>query len=286
MNGSAAIEPTPAGRALSGAEWTKIPTLVAGITLVFVILLAALAAPLITRHDPLAQDLTSILQGPSSSHWLGTDQLGRDYFARLVFATRVDLRIGVVAVTFAFIVGSILGSIAGYFGGFVDSLIMRISDIVAAIPVTVLVIALVFVLGQGELSIYVAFTIIGWVAYARIVRAEVVVAKAQDYVVAARVAGLSSTRVLGRHVLPNAATQAITFAMTDVVNVMLAIVVLGFLGLGIAPPTPEWGAMMSDGQALLQTKWQLATLPGLAVLITGLGFALIGDGLADLLRRK
>jgi peptide/nickel transport system permease protein len=286
VNGSSALDPTRVRRSWRDADWIKVPTLVTGVALVCAVLLAAVAAPLITGHDPLAQDLTSILQGPSSAHWLGTDQLGRDYFARLVFAARVDLRIGVVAVTFAFIVGSVLGSIAGYFGGFVDSLIMRISDIVAAIPVTVLVIALVFVLGQGELSIYVAFTIIGWVAYARIVRAEVVVAKAQDYVIAARVAGLSPRRVLTRHVLPNAVTQAITFAMTDVVNVMLAIVVLGFLGLGIAPPTPEWGAMMSDGQALLQTRWQLATLPGLAVLITGLGFALTGDGLADLLRRK
>jgi peptide/nickel transport system permease protein len=264
--------------------WRRVPNLVAGLAIVVAVLIAAFLAPLIATHDPVTPDVTAILQGPSSEHWLGTDQLGRDVFSRLVYAARVDLRIGVVAVAIVFILGSVAGGLAGYFGGAPDSLIMRVADMVAAIPVTVLVIALVFVLGQGESSIYLAFAIIGWVAYARIVRAEVLIAKSQDYVVAARLAGLSSMRVLVRHVLPNAMTQATTFAMTDVVNVMLAIVVLGFLGLGIAPPTPEWGAMISDGQAHLQTRWQLATLPGLAVLITGLGFALIGDGLNDLLR--
>jgi peptide/nickel transport system permease protein len=258
--------------------------MVAGCAILGVVLLAAVLAPLVATHDPVQPDVDSLLRGPSGEHWLGTDQLGRDVFSRIVYAARLDLRIGVLAVAIMFVLGTSLGALAGYVGGFVDSIIMRLADMVAAIPVTVLVIALVFVLGQGELSLYIAFAIVGWVAYARIVRAEVLLTKPNDYVVAAHVAGLSRVRVLTRHILPNALTQAITFAMTDVVNVILAIVVLGFLGLGIAPPTPEWGSMIADGQALLQSRWHLATLPGVAVLITGVGFILVGDGLSDLLK--
>lgn len=262
----------------------RTPVLVAGTAIVSTVVIVAIAAPLIAPHDPLAQDVANVLDDPSSEHLLGTDHLGRDYLSRIIYAARIDLRIAVVAVALAFSVGSLLGCIAGYFGRLGDALIMRVADVVAAIPVTVLVIALVFVLGQGETSIYVAFAAIGWVAYARIVRAEVLVARKQDYVLAARAAGLRPTRILRRHILPNALTQAVTFAMTDVVNVILAIVVLGFLGLGIAPPTPEWGGMIAEGQTMLQSKWHISTLPGLAVVFTGLGFALMGDGLADLLR--
>ena len=258
--------------------------LIAGLLIVGAMVLVAVAAPLIAPAEPLQQDVTRVLEGPSSDHLLGTDHLGRDFLSRLIYAARLDLRIGVVAVALAFVTGSVLGCVAGYFGRFADTLIMRFADVVAAIPITVLVIALVFVLGQGERSIYVAFVAFGWVAYARIVRAEVILARKRDYVVAARAAGLGPLRILRRHILPNAMTQTLTFAMTDVVNVILAIIVLGFLGLGVAPPTPEWGAMIAEGQTLLETRWYLSTLPGLAVVVTGLGFALIGDGLSDLLR--
>ena len=147
-----------------------------------------------------------------------------------------------------------------------------------------LVIALVFVLGAGEKSIYIAITAVGWVSYARIIRGEILVAKRQEYVLAAQSGGLSSLRIMGRHLLPNVITQAIVYAMSDIVQNMLAIVTLSYLGLGIQPPTPDWGTMIADGQNFLTTQWQLTTIPGLAVVVTGLALSLIGDGLADLLR--
>jgi len=162
--------------------------------------------------------------------------------------------------------------------------IMRLVDVVVAFPFYVLVIALVFVLGPGERSIYIAITAVGWVSYARLVRAEILVAKRQEYVLAAQAGGLSNLRIMGRHLLPNVISQSIIYAMSDIVQDILAIVTLGYFGLGIPPPTAEWGSMINEGQEFLTTHWELTTIPGLAVVIVGLGLSLIGDGLADLLR--
>jgi peptide/nickel transport system permease protein len=227
--------------------------------------------------------LASML-GPSARHWLGTDQLGRDTFTRLLYGLRLDLRIAFLAVLFPFVLGVVLGMLAGYFGGWADTVIMRIVDIVVAFPFYVLVIALVFVLGPGEKSIYIAITAVGWVAYARIIRGEILVAKRQDYVTAARSGGLSNVRIMRRHLLPNVITQAFIYGMSDIVQDILAIVTLGYLGLGIPPPTADLGSMINDGQNFLSTHWQLTTIPGLVVVVVGLGLSLVGDGLADLLR--
>jgi peptide/nickel transport system permease protein len=162
--------------------------------------------------------------------------------------------------------------------------VMRLVDVVVAFPFYVLIIALVFVLGTGERSIYIAITAVGWVSYARIIRGEILVAKRLDYVAAAQSGGLSNARVILRHILPNVITQAIVYAMSDIVQDILAIVTLSYLGLGIAPPTADWGSMISDGQNFLTTHWQLSTIPGFAVVVTGLGLSLLGDGLADVLR--
>jgi peptide/nickel transport system permease protein len=243
-----------------------------------------IAAPLLTSYNPTTQDLNATLSGPSAHHLLGTDQLGRDTWSRLLYGGRVDLQVAFIAVLFPFVLGTILGSLAGFFGGWVDLLIMRIVDIVVAFPFYVLIIALVFVLGTGERSIYIAITVVGWVSYARIIRGEILVAKRQEYVLAAQSGGLSNLRIMGRHLLPNVITQAIIYAMSDIVQDILAIVTLSYLGLGIQPPTPDWGSMIANGQNFLTTHWQLTTLPGLAVVITGLALSLIGDGLADLLR--
>jgi peptide/nickel transport system permease protein len=248
------------------------------------ILIAVIAAPLLTSYNPDAQNLNATLSGISAQHWLGTDQLGRDTFSRLLYGGRTDLQIAFIAVLFPFCLGTILGSIAGYFGGWVDIIIMRLVDIVVAFPFFVLVIALVFVLGPGERSIYIAITLIGWVSYARIIRGEILVAKRQEYVLAAQSGGLSNVRIMGRHLLPNVISQAIIYAMSDIVQDILAIVTLSYLGLGIQPPAPDWGTMISDGQNFLTTHWQLTTIPGLAVVVTGLGLSLLADGLADLLR--
>ena len=266
------------------ATWYRQPALMAGLVITLILVALAIAAPLITPYNPIAQNLNDTLRGPSAHHLLGTDQFGRDTWTRLLYGARVDLRVGFIAVLFPFCLGTILGSLAGYFGGWVDLVIMRMVDVVVAFPFYVLLIALVFVLGPGERSIYIAITIVGWVSYARLIRAEILVAKRQEYVLAAQSGGLSNLRIMGRHLLPNVITQAIVYAMSDIVQDILAIVTLSYLGLGIQPPTADWGTMISDGQNFLTTHWQLTTFPGLAVVIVGLSLSLIGDGLADLIR--
>ena len=287
------LTPVTAGRrptrSRSLRPWYRNGSLIAGIVIVGALILAAIFAPLITPYSPTTQNLPDVLQGPSGAHWLGTDQFGRDVFTRLIWSMRVDLRIGFLAVLIPFVVGSILGGLAGYFGGWLDLIVMRLVDIFFAFPFYVMVIALVFVLGAGETSIYLAIATVSWVSYAKIVRGEVLVAKQQDYVMAARLGGFSHVRVLARHIGPNVLSQAIIYAMSDIVQDIMAIVTLGYLGLGIAPPTAEWGSMISDGQQFITTHWEQATIPGLAVVVTSLGLSWLGDGLSDLLspdRRK
>ena len=265
-------------------RWYRTPTFVAGVSILGLILLAAACAPLITTHDPTQQDLLHTLSSPSWSHPLGTDDLGRDVWSRIVFGARVDLRVAFIAVFFSFVIGTIIGLLSGYYGGTVDTFASWLVNVVVAFPFYVLIIALVFVLGTGTRNIYIAVILVGWVSYTRIIRGEVLVAKRREYVRAARAAGLSDARILGRHVLPNVITQAIVFAMSDIVLTILAIVTLGYLGLGVQPPTPDWGKMISDGYPFIGTRWELSTFPGVAVVITALGLSLLADGLADLLR--
>jgi peptide/nickel transport system permease protein len=265
-------------------RWYRTPSFVGGVTILGLIVIAAIAAPLITNHNPTDQDLLHTLQGPSSAHWLGTDDLGRDVWSRLVYGARTDLRVAFLAVLFPFAIGTLIGLAAGYFGRWFDTITNWLVNIVVAFPFYVLIIALVFALGSGTRNIYIAITIVGWVSYARIIRGEVLVAKRREYVLAARAAGLSHARIVFRHLLPNVITQAIVFAMSDIVLDILAIVTLGYLGLGVQPPTPDWGRMIADGQTYLTTHWELSTVPGIAVVITALGLSLLADGLADLLR--
>ena len=265
-------------------RWYRTPSFVAGVSILGLIVLAAAIAPLITKYNPTEQDLLHTLSGPSSKHWLGTDDLGRDVWSRLVYGARTDLRVAFLAVLFPFVLGTAIGLVAGYFGGWVDTVTNWLVNIVVAFPFYVLIIALVFALGPGARSIYIAITIVGWVSYARIVRGEVIVAKRREYILAAQAAGLSTRRILFRHLLPNTITQAIVFAMSDICLDILAIVTLGYLGLGIQPPTPDWGRMIADGQTFLTTHWELSTFPGIAIVIAALGLSLLADGLADLLR--
>ena len=274
----------PRGRSARAARTASLrlnPTLITGLVLLGLLVLVALCAPLLTRWDPVQQDLASSLLHPGGGHLLGTDQLGRDVFARLLYGARTDLRVGALAVLFPFVIGGTLGLLAGWFGGWFDMVLMRIVDIVVAFPFFVLVIALVFALGQGTSSIYIAITLVGWVAYARIVRGEVLVAKEQEYTLAARASGLPTYRILLRHLLPNVVLQAFVFSMSDIVLSILAIVTLGYLGLGVPQPTPDWGSMISEGQAFVFTRWYLAAVPGFAVVITGFSLALIADGIVQ-----
>ncbi len=261
--------------------------LVAGLTLFGLIVLVALCAPLLTSHDPIQQSLNEAFLAPGSAgHPLGTDALGRDVWARLLYGARVDLSVAVLAVVSPFIIGSLIGLVAGWFGGWIDTIIGRVIDVVIAFPFLVLIIALVFTMGPGTTSIYVAITLVGWVAYARIVRAQVLVAKEQEYAMAARVSGLPTWRILLRHLMPNVVLQAIVFSMSDIVLTLLAIVTLGFLGLGVPPPTPDWGTMIQEGQQFILSKWYMSTIPGLAVVLTGLALALIADGIVEKANRR
>ena len=265
-------------------QWYRQPALMTGIVVMGIIVFLAVAAPLITSYNPNAQNLNATLLGPSAHHLLGTDQLGRDTWTRLLYGTWLDVRIAFLAVLFPFTLGTILGSVAGYSGGWVDTVIMRVVDVVVAFPFYVLVIALVFVLGPGVRSIIITITLVGWVSYARIIRGEILVAKRQEYILAAQSGGLGGVRIMRRHLLPNVITQAIIYSMSDIVQDIVAVVTLGYFGLGVPPPTADLGSMINDGQNFLSTHWQLTTFPGLAVVLVGLGLSLIGDGLADVLR--
>jgi peptide/nickel transport system permease protein len=279
-----AIEEVAEHRGGFRRRWYRTPSFVAGLLILGTIVGMCLLAPVITSASPTEQDLNHILAGPSAKHLLGTDQLGRDVLSRILYGGRVDLRVAFLAVLLPFLIGTALGCISGYYGRFFDTAIMRLVDVMVAIPVYVLIIAMVFVLGPGARSIYIAITFVGWVSYARIIRGEILVAKRQEYILAARAAGFRDGRIILRHLLPNVITQAIVYAMSDIVLDILFIVTLGYFGLGIQPPVPDWGGMIADGQAFLTTKWQLSTIPGLFVVVTALGLSLIGDGLADLLR--
>jgi peptide/nickel transport system permease protein len=263
---------------------TNVP-LFLGLAILVVIAAAAVAAPLLTSWNPIEPDPLNALLAPSGTHLLGTDNLGRDVFARILYGARSDLTIASVAVAAPFLIGLTLGIVCGYVGGWLDMVAMRVADIVTAFPFFILVISLVFVLGGGVWTIFVAITAVSWVAYARIVRAETMVLRNTEFVAACRAGGISLPRILVRHIAPNVATQAIVFAMSDIVMNVGVIVTLSYLGLGIVPPTPDWGAMMADGQQFLAAGYFGLTLfPAAAVVLTSLALSLVGEGLAHVLR--
>ena len=260
-------------------------SLAAGLALLAVIIAVAVLAPVVATHDPVQHNSSEALESLSASHLFGTDQFGRDVFSRTVYAARMNLIIAFVIVGIAFVAGTALGLIAGWFGGWVDTLIMRVIDVALAFPFLVLVISIVGMRGPGLLSLFVAVSLVAWVFYARLVRGEVLVAKRQGYVLASQASGFSDFRIIVRHLLPNVSIQPLVFASSDLVYALLLGASVSFLGLGIQPPTPEWGQMVLQGKTFMSSQWWIAFFPGLAVVITAVSFALIGDGLADLTRR-
>lgn len=249
-------------------------------------LLVALAAPLVAPFDPDAIDIASMLTAPSATHWFGTDQVGRDVFSRTIHAARVDLFLCVVGVLPPLLIGTFVGLVSGYFGGLVDGLFMRLYDLTVAFPFFVLVLAIVGVLGPGLVNFVIALTLVGWVSYARLVRAEVLSVRESEYVRAAECLGYPRRAILFRHVLPNAFGPVIAYAVSDAVLVMLAGASFGFLGMGAQPPLAEWGVIIADGQAFVQQAWWICLFPGLAAISLGLGFALLGDGIGKIQRGK
>ena len=287
-SGSPALRAPRAGwsatRGVFGAWLGRRASIAIGGALLAAILLASVFAGWISPYDPIDQNLGDALRPPSLEHPFGTDNFGRDVFSRVLHAAKIDIRIGFLCVLFPWIVGTILGGVAGYFGGFADTLVMRTVDTFTAFPFLIMAIGVIAVLGPGVTSMYIALTLAGWSMYARIVRAEVLVAKKSEYVLAARALGFSHWRIMLRHVLPNVITPTIVFAMTDIVLVILSTTTLSFLGLGLPPPTPTWGTMIAEGKSFIFTAWWMITLPGLAIVLVGIALSIFGDGVADWLR--
>ena len=245
----------------------------------------ALLAPWITPYDPTALGLAEGLQPPSAAHWFGTDQLGRDILTRVLHAARTDLQIGTIGVTIPLIIGAVLGLFAGYYTGWPDAILGRIVDVVTAFPFLVLVLAIVAMLGPGLTNFYIAITLVSWVAYARIVRGEALSARGRGYILAARSLGYGDIRIMFRHLLPNVMVPAFVFGMSDFVLDILAGASLGFFGLGVQPPTPEWGVMIAEGRNFIITAPWVVIFPGLAIIVTSFFVSLVGDSASDIVRR-
>lgn len=260
--------------------------LVMGAGLVFLLLVCALAPGALAPYDPLAFDYNALLKPPSAAHPFGADNFGRDILSRVIFATRIDIQIALFSTLAPMILGSFLGLAAGYFGGWFDLILGRTIDLVLTFPFLVIVIAIVAVLGPGLVNMYVAVSILGWVFYARLMRAEVLLQKQLDYVAAARVLGYGPGRILFRHILPNAARPILVYWVTDMALKILLGSSLGYLGLGAQPPTAEWGVLIADGKNFFTQAWWMTFFPGVAIVLAGLGFSLVGDGLADLMDVK
>jgi peptide/nickel transport system permease protein len=220
---------------------------------------------------------------PSLAHPFGTDNFGRDVLSRVIWATRIDLQMGLIGVVFPFIIGTVIGALAGYIGGFVDAIFMRIVDIVLAFPFLVLMLAIISILGPGIISFYIAMALVGWVSYARLIRAQTLILKHTDFVIAAQSLGYSHARIMFRHIMPNAIVASIVFAMSDVVLVILSGAAISYLGLGVQPPAAEWGIMVAEGQNFITTAWWITAFPGLAIVVLAFGFSLLADGLGELL---
>jgi peptide/nickel transport system permease protein len=260
-------------------------SLLVGAGLLLAVIAVSLAAPLITKYNPDAIDPVHPLAAPfTAGHLFGTDAFGRDILSRMLYGGRVDLLIAFGATSVTLVVGTAIGLLSGYVGGWVDATIMRIVDLVFAFPFFVLVIAIVAMLGPSVFNMFIAIWITSWISYARITRGHTLSAKRQEYVLAAKALGYRARRIMLRHILPNVLSFVVIFAMVDAVGNVLLGAALGFLGLGAKPPSPEWGVMISDGQNYIFTAWWLSTIPGIAIVIVGVGFSLLGDGLADVLR--
>jgi len=258
----------------------------AGLLLTVALVLVAIAAPLLAPFDPNAQDTVRRLEPPSHGHLLGLDDLGRDVLSRIIWGSRVSLRVGFSVVILASLIGVTLGAMAGYFGGWMDTLIMRITDILLAFPGILLAIALVAVLGPSLNNVVLALVVIGWVGYARLVRGQVLKVREMEYVVAARAIGARSPRVIMRHVLPNVINPLIVMATLGLAGTILSEAALSFLGLGVQPPTPSWGAMLTSGRRYLGLANHLAVWPGIAIMLAVMGLNFLGDGLIDALDPK
>lgn len=259
---------------------------VMGFIIILAMVIIAVFAPLIATQAPEAQDLAMRFQSPSAEHFFGTDNFGRDIFSNVVYGARISLFIGLVATIISVIIGTIIGAVAGFFGGGVDNVLMRLVDIILSIPSLILAIAISAVLGTGIRNLILAVSLSSITNYARIVRASVLSVKEQEYVEAAKIGGASNFRLIFRHILPNCTGPIIVQATLGVGTAILQAASLSFIGLGVQPPTPEWGGMLSQGRSYIRDYPHMTIFPGLAIALTIFSLNLFGDGLSDTLDVK
>jgi peptide/nickel transport system permease protein len=286
------LDPNPKSRLQSRAgqtflSWLRFrrnPLAMIGLGISLALILMSIFAPLLAPYDPIVQSLPDRLLPPlTPGHWMGTDDFGRDIYSRLLYGSRITLYIVMLVILTAPVVGLIIGTVAGYFGGWVDAVLMRITDVFLAFPKLILALALVAVLGPGMVNAVLAIAITSWPPYARVARAETLTVRNSDYIAATRLQGASALRLIWGHVMPMCLPSVIIRVTLDMAGVILTAAGLGFLGLGVQPPLPEWGLMISAGRKFLFEQWWVATMPGLAIFIVSLGFNLLGDGLRDVL---
>lgn len=285
-------DPNPSSRrqARLGQAWLawlrlrRNPLAMLGLFIIAVLCLLAAAASVFATHDPFTQDLAQRLLPPGTpGHWLGTDDFGRDIWSRIVYGARITLTIVALVAVTAPLIGLLIGTVAGYFGGWIDTVLMRITDIFLAFPKLILALALVAVLGPGIENAVLAIALTAWPPYARVARAETLTVRNSDYIAAVRLQGAGAGRIIWGHVVPMCLPSVIIRVTLDMAGVILIAAGLGFLGLGVQPPLPEWGLMISSGRKFLFEQWWVATMPGLAIFTVSLGFNLLGDGLRDVL---
>lgn len=259
-----------------------------GLLIIILLIVLALSADLIADYDTVVikQNVKERMQGPSSAHWFGTDEFGRDIFARIVHGARISLIVGVVAVTIALVSGGVLGSIAGYFGGRIDNVIMRIMDIFLSVPILLLSIMIVSVLGSSMFNLMLAIGLSSMPTFARVVRAAVLGVKDQEFVEAAKAIGANDATIIAFHILPNCLAPIIVQSTLRVATSILSTASLSFIGLGIEAPAPEWGAMLAGGRTYLRDAWHIVFSPGFVIMLTILSLNLLGDGLRDALDPK
>ncbi len=257
-------------------------TLLGGIIVCFLGLLAVFG-PMITPYDPTAQNLPNRLRSPSLAHPLGTDQFGRDLLTRIVYGARFSLSIALAVTVIRIVIGTAIGLVAGYVGGWIDEILMRFVDIQLSFPGLILALVVAGILGPSLRNLLIALAVVGWSTYARVVRGSVLSIKNRRYVDAARLAGTPRRRLFSRHLLPNVITPVVVIATLNLGTVVLSTAGLSFIGVGAQPPTPEWGTMLAGGREYIRQAWWIVTGPGVAIMLTVLGFNLLGDGLRDML---
>lgn len=270
---------TPASLAL--AELLRSRSAIVGASICLLLLLTALFAPLIAQRDPIEIDTTVTLQPPGRGHIMGTDDFGRDIFSRVIYGSRISLRVGVVAVGIGATIGLVIGLAAGYIGGAFDFAVMRVIDVLLSFPGILLALLIITVLGPSLLNVMIAVGISDVPLYVRLVRGSVMSAKENGYVEAARSTGASRRLIITRHILPNIIAPFIVVTTLEVANAILLSATLSFLGMGAQPPTPEWGAMLNEGRRYIRTAWWMITFPGFMIMLSVLGINLLGDGLRD-----